>query len=410
MQQQVESGPAQGDSERQVLDIVRALALEVGGPRAAGAVSPQSSLDREIGLGSLERVEPLMRLESAFGRELGDEVLLLDTPRELADALAAAPVRAAPAITRAHWLAPSLVDSTGWTTLTEALVARAAGEPTRIHAYLEGEREATGRTRSLTFGELRDAATRIAAALAARGVSRGDRVAIMLPTGSDYLTTFMGVLTLGAVAVPLYPPMRTQRIAEFLQRQARIVANAGARLLISVQEAVPVARLLRHHAPDLSAITTPQALAAEAPSDAAPATSSAAGDPALIQYTSGSTGDPKGVLLSHANLMANIRAIAVGLELKPTDVAVSWLPLYHDMGLIGSWLTALVHGIPITYSRPSPFLRGRSDGYGRFISTAQLCPEHRTSPTSSARGGFARTTSRASTSRPGVARSADLSP
>ena len=79
-------------------------------------------------------------------------------------------------------------------------------------------------------------------------------------------------------------------------------------------------------------------------------------DAALIQYTSGSTGEPKGVLLSHANVLANIRAIGQAIAIRPDDVAVSWLPLYHDMGLIGSWLGALYFGIPIAMLSPLAFL------------------------------------------------------
>ena len=79
-------------------------------------------------------------------------------------------------------------------------------------------------------------------------------------------------------------------------------------------------------------------------------------DIALIQYTSGSTGDPKGVVLTQGNVMANIRAIGAGLQVQPTDKAVSWLPLYHDMGLIGSWLAALYFGVPIAILSPLAFL------------------------------------------------------
>ena len=81
-----------------------------------------------------------------------------------------------------------------------------------------------------------------------------------------------------------------------------------------------------------------------------------ASDPAFVQYTSGSTGQPKGVLLTHANLLANIRAIAAGLAMQPTDVGVSWLPLYHDMGLIGAWLNCLHNGLPLTLMPPTAFL------------------------------------------------------
>ena len=80
------------------------------------------------------------------------------------------------------------------------------------------------------------------------------------------------------------------------------------------------------------------------------------GDPAFIQYTSGSTGSPKGVLLTHANLLANIEAIGRGVEVKPTDVGASWLPLYHDMGLIGTWLFCQTKGLPLAIQSPLSFL------------------------------------------------------
>src|SRR5207253_4000983 len=81
-----------------------------------------------------------------------------------------------------------------------------------------------------------------------------------------------------------------------------------------------------------------------------------ASDLALLQYTSGSTGDPKGVMLTHANLLANIRAIGEAVQLTSKDVGISWLPLYHDMGLIGSWLTLLHFGTPVCVISPLAFL------------------------------------------------------
>jgi len=79
-------------------------------------------------------------------------------------------------------------------------------------------------------------------------------------------------------------------------------------------------------------------------------------DIALLQYTSGSTGNPKGVVLTHANLLANMRALAEAVRMGPGDVAVSWLPLYHDMGLIGAWLTLFLHGLPVVVMSPLAFL------------------------------------------------------
>lgn len=350
------STPAATDEERveeRVLEVVRELARETGGQRAAAAVSRTASLEREIGFGSLERVELLARLERALGREADDHLLLVDTPEELARALAEAPRSAGPAPRPAPTpRAPTAVRVDDVATMTEALARRAAAEPARMHVVLHED----AARRTVSYGELQAGATAIARGLAAHGVRRGEPVGIMLPTGLDFLRTFMGVLAAGAIAVPLYPPWRLDRIAEYLQRQSRILANAGARILVAPPDAVPLARMLRDRAQALHAIVTAEMLLAggtDAAGEDVPADASA---PALIQYTSGSTGDPKGVLLTHANLLANIRAIAAGVEMRPSDLAVSWLPLYHDMGLIGTWLCALVEGIPLALMSPLAFL------------------------------------------------------
>jgi acyl-CoA synthetase (AMP-forming)/AMP-acid ligase II len=104
-------------------------------------------------------------------------------------------------------------------------------------------------------------------------------------------------------------------------------------------------------------VTTPQALRAAGSAAAAAADHRGHGSEiAFIQYTSGSTGDPKGVTLDHANLLANIRAWGRAVALTPADVTVSWLPLYHDMGLIGAWLGSLYHACPLVLMSPLDFL------------------------------------------------------
>lgn len=335
-----------------VLEVVRDLVRELGGTRALDRVSPTASLERDLGLGSLDRVELVLRVEQAFGRELGDRALTLDSAAELARALLDAaegrPVRARP---RAASLRPASDIAVDAATIQEALRRRAAQEGDRTHVYLTSD---DGRDQEITYGMLWEGAAAIAGGLRERGVRNGETVALMLPTSLDFLRCFQGILVAGAVPVPLYPPVRLDRIEEYLLRQRGILDNAGARLLITIDQALPVAHVLRRAVTSLAAVTTADRLARHG----APVThaTGAPADPALIQYTSGSTGHPKGVLLSHANLIANIHAIAAGIALQPTDVGASWLPLYHDMGLIGTWLSALVYGIPLALQSPLAFL------------------------------------------------------
>jgi 1-acyl-sn-glycerol-3-phosphate acyltransferase len=354
-----------------VLDVVRALARETGGPRAEHAVSAEASLEREVGLGSLERVELLSRLERAFGRALDDGCLGLDTAagiaRALVDGAAVAPLRL-PA--RAEALGVAADIGSGVHTLHESLWRHARLDPARVHVFLRadpGSRTPGGTSAApfaagaslggeepITYGRLRDEAAAVAGGLRERGVSRGDTVALVLPTGLDFLRSFLGILLARAVPVPIYPPVRLDRLEEYAARQSAILADAGVRLLVTVPRVRPVVSLLRPAVPTLADVVTADDLAASGSPVSGPEGDGS--DPAFIQYTSGSTGQPKGVLLTHDNLLANIRAIAAGLEMRPTDVGVSWLPLYHDMGLIGSWLTCLHQGLPLTLLPPTAFL------------------------------------------------------
>ena len=129
--------------------------------------------------------------------------------------------------------------------------------------------------------------------------------------------------------------------------------------MITFAQVERVAGLLRGRVPSLTAIVTVGDLTHASglrPQSSVPSVWLTADDPTLIQYTSGSTGTPKGVLLSHGNVLANIRAIGQGLDIRPDDVAVSWLPLYHDMGLIGAWLGTLYFGTPVAILSPLAFL------------------------------------------------------
>ncbi len=371
------------DQER-LLETVRTLVSELGRQSAVALVGPAAHLDRELGLGSLERVELLLRLEKTFGVRLDERVLAeAETVKDLIAALGVAHGTSAASALRVE-IAPqaAAISADGLAegipsaqTFQEVLRLRGRVDAARTHLiFFEDE----GESPSLTFGELLAGAERVAAALVKRGIGRGDRVAIMLPTSHEFFLTFAGTLLAGAIPVPIYPPFRPDRIAEYAERQSAILANAGARLLVTFREAASVAKLLKPLVPSLEGVATAEALVESRTAAPLGQQLNARGDDlALLQYTSGSTGNPKGVMLTHSNLLANVRAIGEALGLRSNDVGVSWLPLYHDMGLIGAWLMPLYFGLPVVVlsplaflSRPSRWLRA----FHRYRGTIGAAP------------------------------------
>jgi 1-acyl-sn-glycerol-3-phosphate acyltransferase len=344
------------DRAAQLLFIIDALVAEFR-PGARVRAAPDSALDKDLGLDSLARVELLARIEKAFAVRLGDEVLgVAETPRDLLAAIAAA-APAAVAGAQTAWQAPEPAaegnpDSAA--TLVEVLQWHARRHPERPHVLFQ--RSAT-ETETLSYGELLAAAREVATGLREIGIRPGQCVALMLPTGLEFFHSFYGILLAGAIPVPIYPPTRPGQIEDHLRRQAVILQNCEAAALISFDAARIAARILSGLVPTLREVTTPQALRA-AGSAAVPAADhrGQGSEIAFIQYTSGSTGNPKGVTLDHANLLANIRAWGQAVELTPADVVVSWLPLYHDMGLIGAWLGSLYHACPLILMSPLDFL------------------------------------------------------
>ena len=338
-----------------LLKTVRRLVAE-SHARSGGeiAVTLDSSLEKDLSLDSLGRVELLMRIERAFGVSLPEQLLVsAETLRDLLRAVLAASPAIPAAAPMPRSAAPERVESKPSTalTLTEMLDWHVRAHPQRTHIILLDE--AGGET-AITYAELRDSAAKIAAGLLERGLKPGQSVAIMLPTGRDYFRCFFGVLLAGGVPVPIYPPARPSQIEDHLRRHAGILSNALAAMLITVAEAKPVARLLQAQVETLRAVVTTDELAVvERP---APGYALQAGQIALLQYTSGSTANPKGVALTHANLLANIRAMGQAVQVNSTDVFVSWLPLYHDMGLIGAWLGSLYHAFPLVARSPLTFL------------------------------------------------------
>ncbi len=343
-----------GLSIDRLLEEIRRLALELH-PRRGDRlrVTPQSALDRDLGLDSLARAELLLRLERRFGVTLSEQALAAaETPEDLWRALHRIDSGARSAATHAA-PAPTALEGVPETaeTLLEMLDWHVERHPQRPHVYLYGDAE---QAEELSYAALADGARSLAAGLQAQGLLPGQSVAIMLPTSRDYLFSFFAILMAGGVPVPIYPPLRPSQLEDHLRRHAGILANAGAALLITVEQAKGVARLLKSQVVGLRAVVTPAELGEAAGAYTPPPVSG--DDIAFLQYTSGSTGQPKGVILTHANLLANIRAMGAAVQARSSDVFVSWLPLYHDMGLIGAWLGSLYFGMPLVLMSPLAFL------------------------------------------------------
>jgi 1-acyl-sn-glycerol-3-phosphate acyltransferase len=349
-------GDSRAEAGARLLAIVRELALELQPRKGVQLdVGLDSDLDRDLGLDSLGRAELLLRLDRAFKVRLPEQLISdAATSRDLLDGvLAAKPggFKFTAQLQLRPIELPEAVEPSHVDTLLEALEAhvRVHGSRPHIRLWVSDEEE-----RIITYGDLDRGARGAAAGLLDLGLQPGERVAIMLPTSSDFFHAFFGILMAGGVPVPIYPPFRRAQIEDHLRRQAGILRNAQACLIITGAEIRPLGALLMGLAEDLRAVVTIADLyRVEGFSAPMPASSETT---ALIQYTSGSTGDPKGVVLSHANLLANIRAMGETMEASSRDAFVSWLPLYHDMGLIGAWLGSLYYGAPTAIMPPLAFL------------------------------------------------------
>ena len=341
------------DQSVQLLEIVTALTRESRLPASPSSITLDTRLEVELGLDSLGRSELISRIEQAIGTKLPEEALLAATPRDLLRLLDANADTANPrqaAVSRLPDAAVCGFPDTA-STLLDALYWHVDLHPHRTHIlYQDTDDQST----PISYLELHDSAKGIAGRLVNEGLRPRERVAVMLPTSPDYFFCFFAILMAGGIPVPIYPPARPQQIEEHLRRHAGILNNAGSVFLMTIPAARTVATLLRVQVPSLrEVITVEQMKTKSAATRPPPAT---AGDIAFLQYTSGSTGNPKGVVLTHADLLANIRAMGAAIEVRPDDVFVSWLPLYHDMGLIGAWLGSLYFGLPLVSMSPLAFL------------------------------------------------------
>lgn len=237
--------------------------------------------------------------------------------------------------------------------LIEALEQRAESKPEFI-SLMDMKNHET----KVSAIQILDNARRVARVLLSKGLKHRDKVVIMLPTSANFAYIYFGVLIAGGVPVPVSQPAGTSNLGKYLDNLTHIINDCEARFFITYDKIkaitgslMNIPGLIGGFLFDEEIISDPSA---EKAGCAFPRIN--ADDLALIQYTSGTTGKPKGVMLSHCNLLHNIHGIGIASEMTPDDRGVSWLPMYHDMGLIGGFLTPLYWNFTLVLMLPESFI------------------------------------------------------
>ena len=237
---------------------------------------------------------------------------------------------------------------TGPRTLPQALRDAAAGEHGCL--FLAGGAESPSVHRR--YAELLHASIGVAATLRRAGLKRGDLVGLAISDAELFLTVLYGASMAGVVPASLHPPGATRDLDSYFDLTARVLRSAGARALVTNAMLVEGFERVRAACPDLAIVLACEGLAGQVGQVGQDGWEPSLDDLAFVQFTSGATSEPKGVALTHRNLCANVNAIngPHGLATTDADSAVSWLPLHHDMGLVGMALG------PLYSSRPAVFL------------------------------------------------------
>ncbi|MFF5483117.1 amino acid adenylation domain-containing protein [Streptomyces sp. NPDC012935] len=245
-------------------------------------------------------------------------------------------------------------------TLLDVLLNAAEEAPGQVVVHVRGD----GSERTVTFAELRDDALRVAGGLRAAGLGPGTPVPLLAGHGEDFQPSFWGALAAGLVPVPLAPEARrVGPVWEFLGRPAVVVDETTEALLAEIPGPVRALRL-----GELREADPLRSLPRRDPRDLA-----------FLQFSSGSTGDPKGVELTHEAVLANLRQIRTAMAIAPDDVVASWMPYFHDMGLIGTHLVPMAARLkqvrlePLTFAkRPALWLEAAVRHRATLLSAANF--------------------------------------
>ena len=245
---------------------------------------------------------------------------------------------------------------TYYPTIVDALVHAAEVQPPVGIRLLDEEDEDVAPT-FRTHAEILSAAKKCASALLEKGLARGERVLIVLPTSFDFIVSFFGIMIAGGIPVPSYPPAMLEKLEIALDRLHHVARHAEVAFCITTPQLRKVLGDLATSHRGFRGVESMDALANRG-EELGEATIAmlAPSDTAFLQYTSGSTGSPRGVRLTQANLCSNVHTQGQGVKMNRRDVVVSWLPLYHDMGLIGAVLCTVYYAIPLVLMSPLAFL------------------------------------------------------
>jgi acyl-CoA synthetase (AMP-forming)/AMP-acid ligase II len=262
------------------------------------------------------------------------------------------------------------------TTLLEMVAAPAARGPDVPALFFSRD----GITHeALSWGMLWRGALVVAERLREQGLEPGSPAIVAIGTSPTFFAAFFGILAAGGVPAPIAPPAsrRPSRLEWYAGMLAGIAADAGARqVLTSSDLEATLTECARRVNPTLAVVTADRIPSVEALLPRETVHAPRPSELALLQYTSGSTGSPRGVALTHGNVIANLGLIADAI-VTPTSSAVSWLPLHHDMGLLGGALTALFTRRPALLLPPQAFARDPSiwlRAIGAFRATITLAP------------------------------------
>ncbi len=270
------------------------------------------------------------------------------------------------------------------TTLVNVLRERAAHQPNK-HAYTfldDGGREGE----SLTYGELDAHARRLAAALEGSGAS-GRRALLLFPAGLDFLKAFFGCLYAGVIAIPA-PPPEASRLKRTLPRLHAVVEDAQVSVVVSTSTTLELFTAASAGVEELRQVefldidSVPAALI-----DLPREPRIRPHDLAYLQYTSGSTTKPKGVMLSHGNVVHHCGDLRSVCEYTARSVSVTWLPYFHDYGLVEGLLVPLTNATPCYVMSPFAFLKRPFLWLSAISRYRRLTPRPRISPTISASAG-----------------------